>query len=431
VTANKVSARTTAALLALLLSVTSQSKADSLSFVEVANTTTSIPGGTGAFASFGLPAISGNYVSFDASGSNGQEGIYVWSQAGGLQRVTDNNGTGFSSFYPTTVDSNGTVAFQGDSSGIYTGVGGGSTVTTVASTTSTVPGYPGGTFFFSPLDSRPASIDNGVVAFEAWGRSGGGVNEGIYTGPSSGGALSLVADRSTALPYGNGTTQMIFFSGPAINNGQVLFSATTGSITQESGVYAVINGSIVRVIDSTETLPGTNVLFSPSEGPGITPGAIAGGRVAFWATGMGYYGMNTNGTLTPLATTANTPPGSNQPFITTYGLGLNANGSYLFTGQTASGDAVYYSPSFTSGDYIRLIGAGDQLDGKSISDVFTVPYSLSGNDFVTEVTFTDGSHAIYEGIISTQSVPEPSSVVLLTLGVAAAIAYRRRSSRAR
>ena len=335
-TANKLHARMTLSLLTLLLSVASQSKAGSLSFVKVADTTTSIPGGTGDYTGFGLPAINGNYISFDATGSTNQQGIYVWTQAGGIQRVTDNNGTGFSSFYPTTVDSNGIVAFQGNSSGIYTGVGGGSSVTTVASASSTVPGFPGGTFFFSPLDSRPASVNNGVVAFEAWSRSGSNVNQGIYTGPSSGGALSLVADRSTFLPYGNGTTQMIFFSGPVINNGQVLFNATTGSGTQESGVYAVINGSIIRVIDNTQTLPGTNVTFGLSEGGGITPGAIAGGRVAFYSTSQGYYGMNTNGTLTQLATINNTAPGGNQHFLDAFGLGLNANGSYLFTGVTAA-----------------------------------------------------------------------------------------------
>ncbi len=405
------------------------SKAGSTSFLEVASTQTLIPGGSGAFTSFGLPAINGSYIAFDASGSGGQDGIYVWSQAGGLQRVTDNHGTGFSSFYSPTVDSKGTAAFQGDSSGIYTGTGGGSAVATVASASSTVPGFPGGSFFFNALDSRPASIDNGVVAFEAWSRSNSGVDQGIYTGPSSGGTLSLVADRSTFLPFGNGTTQMIFFSGPAMNNGQVLFEASGSG----SGVYALINGSIVRVIDSTQTLPGTNVAFSASEGPGITPGAIANGRVAFWSNG-GYYGMNADGTLTQLATTANAPPGSNQPFIETYGLGLNANGSYLFTGQTASGDAIYYSPSFTSDDYVRLIGAGDMLDGKAISDVFTVPYSLSGNDFVMEVSFMDGSSAIYEGSMAAEAVPEPRSVTLLAIGVGALLIYRcraRQSQRAK
>ena len=141
--------------------------------------------------------------------------------------------------------------------------------------------------------------------------------------------------------------------------------------------------------------------------------------------------MNTDGTLTPLATTSNTPPGSSTPFIETFGLGLNANGSYLFTGQTASGFGIYYSPSFTSSDYMRLIGDGDQLDGKTILQVQTLPYSLSGNDFVIDVTFTDRSQAIFEGIFPGPAVPEPSSIVLLLIGGGAVVARRCRARLAR
>ena len=140
--------------------------------------------------------------------------------------------------------------------------------------------------------------------------------------------------------------------------------------------------------------------------------------------------MNQNGTLIDLATTNDTAPGGSH-FLDVVGLGLNANGSYLFTGQTGGGDAVYYSPLFESGDYVRLIGAGDQLDGKTVSDVFTAPYSLSGDNFVVEVSFTDGSHGIFEGMLSTQAVPEPSSVVLLTLGVGAVLGYRYKARRVR
>ncbi len=66
------------------------------------------------------------------------------------------------------------------------------------------------------------------------------------------------------------------------------------------------------------------------------------------------------------------------------------------------------------------------------SPVFcTVPYSLSGNDFVIEVTFTDRSTAIYEGIMP-QSVPEPLSVVLLAVGAGAVfVAHRFRVRRSR
>jgi PEP-CTERM motif len=77
-----------------------------------------------------------------------------------------------------------------------------------------------------------------------------------------------------------------------------------------------------------------------------------------------------------------------------------------------------------------LIGDGDQLNGKTILEVSTVPYSLSGNDFVIDVTFTDGSQGIYEGIFP-QAVPEPSSVALLLVGIGAVFAHRLRARRVR
>ena len=94
----------------LSLSGTAQSNAGGLTFVEVADTNTSILLGTGNFTSFGLPAIDGNYIAFDATGSNGQDGIYpAWSQAGGLS-VTDNNGTSFSTFLSPTVDAHNGIS---------------------------------------------------------------------------------------------------------------------------------------------------------------------------------------------------------------------------------------------------------------------------------------------------------------------------------
>jgi hypothetical protein len=78
-----------------------------------------------------------------------------------------------------------------------------------------------------------------------------------------------------------------------------------------------------------------------------------------------------------------------------------------------------------------LIGDGDQLDGKTIGAVQTYPYSLSGNNFVIDVTFTDHSQAIFEGILGGQAVPEPSSIVLFLMGGGAVVARRCRARLAR
>ena len=84
--ADKMPACIRLALSVLLLSVAAPSYAGGVTYIDVADTTTSIPSGTGSFTGFGLPAINGNYIAFDATGSGGQDGIYTWSQAGGLQR---------------------------------------------------------------------------------------------------------------------------------------------------------------------------------------------------------------------------------------------------------------------------------------------------------------------------------------------------------
>ena len=108
-------------LFVLLLSITARSNTGGVTYTDVADTSAPIRGGSGDFTGFGIPAFSGSYVAFDGYGSNSQAGIDVWSQSGGLQRGTDTNGTGFSSFNSPAVDSNGTAAFlaQGNTPGIY------------------------------------------------------------------------------------------------------------------------------------------------------------------------------------------------------------------------------------------------------------------------------------------------------------------------
>lgn len=72
-------------LAAILLSAPVRSNAG-LTFVDVADTSTAIPGGSGKFTGFGIPAIIGSYIAFDGTGSGGQQGIYSWSGSGDSMR---------------------------------------------------------------------------------------------------------------------------------------------------------------------------------------------------------------------------------------------------------------------------------------------------------------------------------------------------------
>jgi hypothetical protein len=119
---------------------------------------------------------------------------------------------------------NALLAFVGlvkdGSQGVYAKEGG--SLQVIANTNTSTPGFSGK---FNEFDTRgSASIDHGVVAFSAFSRgANNSVNEGIYT--SSNGSLSLVADRSTTLPFGTGGSTFIFIDRPMINNGNVIFNA--------------------------------------------------------------------------------------------------------------------------------------------------------------------------------------------------------------
>jgi hypothetical protein len=176
--------------------------------VPVATNATPVPGGVGNFTSFGAaPVIDGTTVAF--YGTDGvRPGVYAWTPGGGLARVADTTlpvpgGSGtFASFTPNSVSISGTrVTFRATSStgqaGIYTGVPGalqkvvatgdvidGRTVTSVDASrfasagvdTAVLLGFGGGptaVYVFSPVP-EPAGLlaigAVGLVAARAWRR---------------------------------------------------------------------------------------------------------------------------------------------------------------------------------------------------------------------------------------------------------------------
>ena len=109
-------------------------------FTKIADTSTTIPGGSGAFVGFAAPSVSGTTVAFLGVGSGGQAGIYTGTGGGTVARVADlttdiPGGVGdFSQCLPTAV-SGTMVTFigrEGSDFGIYFKTGGGSLTKLIA-----------------------------------------------------------------------------------------------------------------------------------------------------------------------------------------------------------------------------------------------------------------------------------------------------------
>jgi hypothetical protein len=230
----------------------------------VADSSMTMPGATWTFAEFGATAASGPVVAFGAgngqSFGNALSGVYTGTTAGGpLARVADTttpapNGTVFSLFGSPSV-SGSVVAFQGGRpavsyTGVFAGTAAGGTLTTVADVDTAVPG---GTGTFRRFGD--AAVSGSRVAFAG----GNAQTDGVYIGSAAGGPLTVVANRSTAIPGGGGTFQT--FDDPAISGSVIAFAGAGAGAGAPKGIYYIDTdgGPLTELIRVGDTLDGRTV----------------------------------------------------------------------------------------------------------------------------------------------------------------------------
>jgi len=255
----------------------------------VADLGTAIPGGSGNFTTYGPASIDAGKVAFEGIGGFNQNGLYS-NVGGGIVTAVDTGvaipgGTGnFFGFSPPILEGT-TIVFKGWDSvlneGVYTGGVGGGGVAVVADENTAIPlGTGNFTNFDLPF------LEDGAVAFRASGVS----QKGIYS--TVGGSLSMVADTATAIPGGVGNFTDFGVPPVSLDQGAVCFRGLGSS--GQSGIYTNYGGSLRVVADENTTIPGDTILFS-----GFDDSAISGSRVAFRGSGPGVSGIYlwTNGSI--------------------------------------------------------------------------------------------------------------------------------------
>jgi hypothetical protein len=256
----------------------------------IADTTTPVPGGAGSFTSF-------REIDFDAQGAiafagtdaSGAFGVYASSFPGHppVGRIADTRtpipgSAGSFDFFGNPTVSDAGVAFFAHAANSPAGTGlffaTGGALRAVASLKTPVPNAAG-TFngFGSPV------MSGDTVAFHAEGTNG---SDGIYTQTGSG-PLAVVADLATPVPGGQGTFQSFSLNDPSIDGANVAFLANYE--TNKFGIFARVQGKLVRVLTSDDTLNGAGILNL-----GISLNQLSQGVLAFYAvTGPGVFGIYT------------------------------------------------------------------------------------------------------------------------------------------
>ena len=226
--------------------------------VLLANPSTAIPNGSGTFDSVHDPSIDGGNVMVEGQTNFGvQDGIYSSAPAGAsLSVVADLNDvvppaltSNFTRVRDPSIDG-ANVAWHGRSGttfawfdGIYTNFGSGVSV----DESMAIPGGSG-TFSGSSVPFGNPSLSGTEVAFIGRGSSS---QRGVYL--SSGGVVSAVADKNTAIPSGTGNFTS-FENEVSLDNGNIAFVGS-GSSSQR-GLYSTLGGTLQEVIANGALLDG-------------------------------------------------------------------------------------------------------------------------------------------------------------------------------
>ncbi len=307
-----------------------------------------IPDGIGKFSSFdGAPMGSGEQLVFRGVGSNGQQGIYYYAD-GKLSKIVDtntlmpNSKKKFESFKRPVFDGK-TVVFVGrgyvkpdDKSSKYQGAYQYDIATkklaVVADWTTNLPDKAG---LFGDMDDITVSHDWTILT-----ASDVKDDTGIYAYKN--GKLKTLVNQSTALP--NFPDKK--FSG--LNDGAVERSfknnnfafKTTSKDNKQNGIHAFIDGKLITVADNKAEMAGGSVSFSGFSKPNIYDNRV------------------------------------------------------FFIGKNPQGVSSIYA--WKDGGRFPIIHPDILLSGKKPKDFNMSLEAASADGLVFQVTFEDGSKAIYK-----------------------------------
>ena len=365
-------------LIFLLTPAFGQSMCPDYTFTKIADTDTPVPGGNGGTfdgLSLSMPAVNDLMVAFRGEGG-GEEGFFVgdgtslnpMAVAGGplsggatISEIFEDFAYSEDAFDFIATPSNGPrsiFSIDGTATNKIVELGQPAPGGGVFSTIFFVARQEENLAFQANIFTSPPTVTNGVYSRI------GGVNE-------------LVANTTTVIPesappttFGGGS-----FSDPDISGENVAFRGGFGPLI---GVYALIDGTLVKIADINDTQPGSTQPFTTFSIP-----TISGQQVAFRGVGdfAGIY-VGDGGPLTVIAQTGDAAPG----------------------GSTFSGFAQNVS---TDGEAVAFSGAGSGFNGLFVSDasglcrVIDTNDTLEGED-VTQLFMGRDSYA--EGMLSFQAV---------------------------
>jgi hypothetical protein len=422
-----------AATFAVLALPAAAEKAPPWRFFRIADTQSTIPLGVGEFLSFDRGPVLRReppWIVFLASGSGGQQGVYLWEGAK-LEAVADTataipDGAGsFDAFFQADLDrvleqTPPFIVFRGGGSGGQDGIYL-ATDLDLGRIADTATAIPGGSGSFNAFVG--ASVENGLVAFSGSGASEAGVYASDEDGP-----VTLVADTHTAIPGGAGDfIELAGQTSPCFHPPLVVFPGEGSGL--QRGIYFDDGGGLDVLVDADDLIPGGGATYDT-----FTAAGVGAPLVAFVATdsngGTGVYGADTQ-QIEPEWIVADTdtviPGGIGGAKFTGFGNVSMSKDEVAFIGLGSKG--IFAT---RGGELEEVISVGDLLDDQVILDLDLGEGARDGDAIAFWAELKDGTTGIY---LAQPFPPLPSvsmvqrgvlALVLLGAGIVGMASVRRR-----
>jgi hypothetical protein len=372
-------------------------------FTTIADSNTIVPGTSQTFAAYAANSVhyDGTAVSFIGGGTS-VFGLYagVSSLSDLVDETTTVPGTTVPFGYMSGADyTGGNFVLEGGtastSPGIYYTGSVSRPLITLADTTTTLPGN---TVTFTGFGNLPAISSTGAVAFIGTSTKTSPTSGGIY---SDLGATTLyaVADTNTTLP--GGSTKFTEFDVPAIAGNTLVYG---GSSATETGLFLQTGSGSPSVIANQSTpVPNGTGDFTSLAGP-----STDGVNVAFWGehsstSNQGIYAL-VNGQLVRIADTTVGAPGGGTFTGFSSDPGISGDEVIFEAGLSLAGSksGIYLS---SDGVLSKIIETGDTLDGRVVSSLNLSDNSFANSSVAFEASFTDGSSGVFLA-----TIPEPGTI---------------------
>lgn len=405
-----------AALMIVFAACIEKAHAQPFTFTRIAGRETFMPDAPAGtrFAILGSPSVSGGRVAFYGEGLD-PKGVYEWNN-GAIVRIADTTtsvpgASGAFISLSNRANSSDHAVFGGSNgsvSGLYHRYN--NQLSRVVDTTVNAPN--GGKF----LGVFSTGVEQGSVAFYAGHSTASGAQPAVYRWDS--GTVTTVADLSTPVPGGEGNFSAIEIGSVRLNQGAAYFVGVDG--VSKPGVYKQSGGVLGAVVDTGTDGPAGMGKFTT-----IIDFDAAGEHSALrGATQAGGYGVYAaaGGQWTRVAANGDAAPGGGT--FADFTLPLVSTNGFVVFGDNRLG-ALYTN---AGGTPRRIIGAGDILDGKKVMGAgYNLAGALDGNTLAIAVTFTDHAPPVsYDQAIYTVTLPVPPTALVPLTGAALWAARRSR-----